>query len=135
MIPWETRVAFGVDLQSREAGPPEYGLWMRAPTLADDQPLHQALLAHSSTLTLIGTALRPHEGLSEADAQGRLQTAVTSHTLWFHRPLRMDQWLLLQQQSPSTAGARGFGLGHVFTSQGQLVASFAQESLVRPSAG
>ncbi|MBW2723509.1 MAG: thioesterase family protein [Deltaproteobacteria bacterium] len=135
MVPWETRAAFGVDLQSREVGPPDYALWMRAPSVPHDQALHQALLAYSSTLTLIGTALRPHEGVSEADAQGRLQTAVTSHTLWFHRPLRMDKWLLLQQQSPCTAGARGFGLGHAFSSEGQLVASFAQESLIRPSSG
>lgn len=133
MVPWETRAAFGVDLESREVGPADYMLWMRAPSLPANPALHQALFAHSSTLTLIGTALRPHEGLSEADAQGRLRTAITSHTVWFHRPLCMDRWLLLQQQSPIAAGARGFGIGHAFSKEGQLVASFAQESLIRPS--
>jgi acyl-CoA thioesterase-2 len=135
MVPWETRAAFDVDLQSQNSGPPDYALWMRTPQLSDDQALHQALLAHSSTLTLIGTALRPHEGLSEADAQGQLQTAVTSHTLWFHRAFRMDEWLLLQQESPFTGGARGFGIGHAFSAEGSLLASFAQESLIRPDSG
>lgn len=131
MIPWETRVVGGVDLEDREAGPPEYAFWMKTPALADDPALHQGLLAHATDLTAIGTALRPHAGVGESDAPERIQTAVTSHTLWFHRPLRVDHWLLVHQQSPVTAGARGFATGHVFTETGQLVASFAQESLVR----
>ena len=135
MIPWETRVIDGVDLAERAAASPRYAFWMRTPALDDDPAWHQALFAHATMLTLIGTALRPHAGLSEADAaSGRLATAVTSHTLWFHRPLRVDDWLLLSQESPSASGARAFGSGHAFTRAGELVASYAQEALVRPLA-
>jgi acyl-CoA thioesterase-2 len=93
--------------------------------------VHQALLAHATDLTVIGTALRPHAGYSQADAGTRLVTAVTSHSLWFHQPFRRDDWCLVAQHCPITAGGRGFGLGHVFDAAGRLVASFAQESMIR----
>ncbi len=135
MIPWETRVVDGVDLSDREVGPARLAFWMRAPALPADPMVHQALLAHATDLTLIGTALRPHAGVSQADSPEHLATAVTTHTLWFHRPFRIDDWLLVAQQSPCAAGARGFGLGHVFSGatakNATLVASFAQESLIR----
>ncbi|MEE3327438.1 MAG: acyl-CoA thioesterase domain-containing protein [Myxococcota bacterium] len=131
MIPWETRVVGGVDLAAREAGPPEYAFWMRTPSLPEGQALHQGLLAHATDLTAIGTALRPQAGLGEADAPERIHSAVTSHTIWFHRPFRVDDWLLIQQRSPVAAGSRGFAQGDVFTASGHLVASFAQESLLR----
>lgn len=132
MIPWETRVVSGVDLESREVGPAEYALWMRTPALPDTPQLHQALLAHATDLTMIGTSLRPHPNLCESDSPERIQTAVTTHSLWFHRRFRMDDWILLSQHSPVSAGARGFGLGHAFNARGELVASYAQESLIRP---
>lgn len=132
MIPWETRVVGGVDLGKRDSGPPSYQFWQRAPKLPDDRMVHQALLAHSTDLTLIGTTLRPVPGLSEADSTSKLQTAVTSHSIWFHREFRLDDWVLIAQQSPSLAGARGFGTGHAYSASGELVASFAQESLIRP---
>lgn len=131
MIPWETRAVDGVDLESRETGPPEYAFWMRSPTLPDDPVVHQALLAHSTDLTLIGTALRPQPDWCEADSPELIQTAVTTHTLWFHRAFRVDDWLLLSQHSPTSAGARAFGSGHVFSLEGDLVASYAQESMIR----
>jgi acyl-CoA thioesterase-2 len=134
MIPWETRVVGGVDLESREVGPAELALWMRAPELPAAQAVHQALLAHATDLTLIGTSLRPLAGLGEADSPERIHTAVTSHTLWFHRDVRLDDWILLAQQSPIVAGARGFGQGHAFARDGALVASYAQESMIRPVA-
>ena len=133
MIPWETRVVGGVDLADETPGPPLLELWQRASALPDDPAVHQGLLAHSSDLTLIGTALRPHPGVSEAHSPERLQTAVTSHTVWFHRPFRMDEWILLAQESPILAAGRAFGTGHVFREDGALVASYAQESLVRPA--
>lgn len=133
MIPWETRIVGGVDLADETTGPPRLELWQRAPELPDDPAVHQGLLAHSTDLTLIGTALRPHPGVSEAHSPERLQTAVTSHTVWFHRPFRMDEWILLAQESPVLAGGRGFGTGHAFNEGGALIASFAQESLVRPA--
>ncbi|MCS5635925.1 MAG: thioesterase family protein [Myxococcota bacterium] len=134
MIPWETRVVDGVDLASREAGPPHYEFWMRAPSFSGPAIAHQALLAHATDLTPIGTSLRPHEGLGESDSPERIQTAVTSHTLWLHRALRVDDWLLVSQESPIAAGGRGFARGNVFNRDGDLLASFAQESLLRPLA-
>lgn len=132
MIPWETRIVDGVDLGSREVGEARYRFWQRTPKLPDDPMVHQALLAHSTDLTLIGTALRPVPELSEADATVKVQTAVTSHSIWFHRPFRLDEWVLIAQESPSLAGARGFGFGHAYNATGALVASFAQESMIRP---
>jgi acyl-CoA thioesterase-2 len=112
MVPWETRLVGGVDLGDRPLA------------------IHQALLAHATDLTIIGTALRPFEGLSQADSTVAIHTAVTSHTLWFHQPFRADDWLLLVQQSPVMAQGRAFGRGDVFAGD-ELVASFAQESMVR----
>jgi acyl-CoA thioesterase-2 len=131
MIPWETRAVDGVDLASRDLGPPHYAMWMRTPALDREPVVHQALLAHATDLTMIGTALRPHPDLGEVDSPDRIHTAVTSHTVWFHRPLRVDDWVLLTQTSPCTAGARGFVQGHAFTRESELVASFAQESMLR----
>src|SRR6476661_8875280 len=81
MVPWETRVVGGVDLSDPAAGPATYQFWMRTPALPDEESLHQALLAHATDLTLIGTALRPVDGLSQADAQVKFASAVTSHNV------------------------------------------------------
>ena len=132
MVPWEVRVVDGVDLADPAPGPPDLQLWMRTPPIDDDRPaIHQALLAHATDLTLIGTALRPLEGVSQADSTVTLHTAVTSHALWFHQPFRMDDWVLLSQHSPVLANGRCFGRGEVFTASGEVVASFAQEAMVR----
>ena len=101
----------------------------RRPSSAD-RATHQALLAHATDLTLIGTALRPFDGVSQADSTVTLHTAVTSHSLWFHQPFRIDDWLLIAQHSPVVANGRAFGRGDVFAGR-ELVASFAQESMVR----
>ena len=131
MIPWETRVVDGVDLSDRAAAPAAYRFWMRTPSVPDSPGLHQALLAHATDLTVIGTALRPTEGLSQADTMTRFHSAVTSHSLWFHQPFRADEWLLVDQCSPILAGGRAYGRGDVWTLDGRLVASFAQESMIR----
>lgn len=131
MIPWETRVVDGVDLSDRAAGPASYQFWMRTPSLPDTPALHQALLAHATDLTVIGTALRPTEGLSQADTMTKFHSAVTSHWLWFHQPFRADDWLLVDQHSPILANSRAFGRGDVWSLDGRLVASFAQESMIR----
>jgi len=134
MIPWECRVVGGVDLADPAGADPTYEFWTRVGerTLDDSPAVHQALLAYATDLTLIGTALRPHRGISQADAHETLHTAVTGHTLWFHRSFRIDDWCLVAQRSPVTAGARAFGQGHVFDAAGHLVASFAQEAMIRP---
>jgi acyl-CoA thioesterase-2 len=132
MIPLEVRIAGGVDLAGRAAGPPEFRFWLRASEALPHAPaIHQAILAHCSDLTVIATALRPCAGWSVADSPERLHTGPTSHTIWFHRPFRADQWLLIDQRAPSLAGGRGFGGAHVYADGRQLVASFAQEALVR----
>ncbi len=127
LIPWETRTSD--DLDSTATGPPEFQLWMRTPAV--DAGLAQPLAAYATDLTLIGTALRPLSGLSQRGNGTAFLSAVTSHTLWFHRPLRTDRWLLLRQHSPITAHGRSFGRGDILTEDGLLVASYAQEAMVR----
>jgi acyl-CoA thioesterase-2 len=134
LIPWETRST--ADLDARQAGPAELELWMRTPPVAPE--LAPALVAYATDLSLIGTALRPLAGVSQRDAGTAFTSAVTSHALWFHRPFRTDGWLLLRQHSPVLAGGRCFGRGDVLTEHGVLVASYAQEALLRfrgPAAG
>jgi len=127
LIPWETRCAD--DLNAVTAGPPRLELWMRTPPVDGD--LAFALTAYASDLTPIGTALRPLEGFNHSGNGTLFTSAVTSHTVWFHRPLRTDRWLLLRQHSPVLAHGRCFGRGDVLTEDGTLVASYAQEALLR----
>jgi acyl-CoA thioesterase-2 len=127
MIPWEIRAVD--DLNDDDAGPPEFELWMRTPGV--DQALAPALAAYATDLTLIGTALRPIEGVNQRGNGTTFTSAVTSHTIWFHRRFRTDEWLLLRQHSPAMAHGRTFGRGDVLTGDGTLVASYAQEALVR----
>ena len=127
LIPWETRSV--TDLDARDRGAPELELWMRTPAAEPD--LAAALTAYATDLTVIGTALRAVDGISQRDAGTAFTSAVTSHTLWFHRPFRTDDWLLLRQHSPLLAHGRCFGRGDVLTADGLLVASYAQEALVR----
>ncbi|GGV28767.1 acyl-CoA thioesterase II [Actinomadura cremea] len=127
MFPWETR-SVG-DLDAREAVAPEYDLWMRTPEAPAG--LAPAITAYATDLNLIGTALLPLDGVSQQDARGAFASAVTTHTMWFHRPFRTDSWLLLHQHSPLLAHGRCFGRGDVLTEDGTLVASYAQEALLR----
>ena len=127
MLPFETRAS--ADLDARAAAAPEYRLWWRTPPT--EPGLAQALAAYATDLTLIGTALRAVDGVSQADAQKAFTSAVTSHTIWFHRPFSTGAWLLLRQEGPILAHGRGFGRGDILTADGTLVASYAQESLVR----
>ncbi len=103
--------------------------WMRvAGSLSDDPLVHLAALTYASDITLLGTALVPHgKFLSDPD----VMAASLDHAVWFHRPFRADRWLLYDQTSPSASGGRGLVLGRVFTEDGVLVASVAQEGLVR----
>ncbi len=127
LIPWETRTA--TDLDADASGPPEYDLWMRTPAV--DPDLAPALAAYATDLTLIGTALRPLDGISQRQAGTAFTSAVTSHTVWFHRPFRTDDWLLLRQHAPLLAHGRCFGRGDILDSDGTLMASYAQEALLR----
>lgn len=127
LIPWDTRAT--ADLNSPVVGPPECEIWMRTPDV--DPELAQALAAYATDLTLIGTAVRPVEGLSQTGNGTQFTSAVTSHTIWFHRPFRTDGWLLLRQHSPILAHGRSFGRGDLLTDNGTLVASYSQEALLR----
>ena len=108
---------------------PHQALWFRAVgPLPDETALHQCVLAYASDMTLLDTALLPH-GLTLYT--GTLQTASLDHAMWFHRPFRADEWLLYVQESPSASSARGFNRGAIFRRDGVLVASVAQEGLIR----
>ncbi|HET7388318.1 MAG TPA: acyl-CoA thioesterase II [Nocardioidaceae bacterium] len=105
-------------------------LWIRVAGPLGEEPLaHRAALAYASDLTLLGSALVPH-GVHIGDPS--VQSASLDHTIWFHRPFRADQWLLYDQVSPSASGARGLAIGRLFTVDGVLVATVAQEGLIRP---
>jgi len=117
-------------LDVRLAGVTGRQFWIRAAgKLPDDQPLHACVLAYASDLTLLGASLLPH-GLIIGDR--RIQPASIDHAMWFHREFRADEWLLYDQGSPSASGARGFSTGRLFSQDGRLVASVAQEGLIRP---
>jgi acyl-CoA thioesterase-2 len=121
-----------VDLRhflSRDALAPNQNVWVRATgALPDDPDIHRCVLAYASDMTLLDTALFAH-GRMIFDPD--LQAASLDHALWFHRPFRADEWLLYAEDSPSASGARGFTRGSLFTRDGTLVASVAQEGLVR----
>ena len=112
-----------------EPSPPFRDIWMRADgVLPDDPALHKVLLAYASDYSLLGTALLPH-GLTFT--QGTIRAASLDHAMWFHRDFRMDDWLLYSMDSPSASHGRGFSRGNLFTREGKLVASVAQEGMIR----
>jgi acyl-CoA thioesterase-2 len=114
---------------SAERRPPVFHVWIRTTApLPDDPVLHQCVLAYASDLTLLDSSLATH-GRTVFDPA--IQGASLDHALWFHRPFRADEWLLYAQDSPSTGGARGFARGSIFTRDGRLIASVAQEGLIR----
>ncbi len=108
-------------------------VWFKAVgKLPDDERLHRNLLAYVSDFFLLGTSMLPH---SVSEFEGRLVMASLDHAMWFHRPLRVDDWLLYAMESPSASGARGFAQAGVFSRDGRLVATIAQEGLVRIKRG
>lgn len=114
-------------------GEPRRYLWFRAyDAMAEDQALHRAVLAYASDMTLLEAAAWVH---GTSVFSGTIQAASLDHALWFHRPLRVDDWLLYAQDSPSTSGARGLARGLIYDRAGRLVASVAQEGLIRPISG
>jgi acyl-CoA thioesterase II len=112
-----------------EPGPPRLDVWFRAvDDVGADPRRHAALLAYVSDYHLIATAMRPH-GLS-LGSRG-LVAASIDHAMWFHRPVRVDEWLLYSIESPAASGGRGFARASIYTQAGVLVASTAQEGLIR----
>ena len=126
--PLDVRPVDADPFDTRPRGPVRH-LWIRAlGGMPDDTLSHQAVLAYASDYGLLATAIQPH-GLTIRDP--RLQAATLDHAIWFHREFRMDDWLLYAMDSPAAAGARGFARGTIYTREGKLVASVAQEGLLR----
>ena len=127
--PIEYRNVDATDLLAPPPGPAEAKLWLRAIAPLPDEPaLHCALLAYACDYGLLRTALRPH-GLSFM--QRAVRGASLDHAMWFHRDFRMDDWLLYAIDSPSAQGARALCRGELYTRDGRLVASVAQEGMLR----
>ena len=126
---FDFRPVEAMDFMAPEPRPPRKYVWIRAVDRLPDSPgLHQNLLAYVSDYELLGTATLPH-GLPFG--QGRVLMASLDHALWFHRDVRIDDWLLYAMDSPNSSGARGYARGQFFTRGGTLVASATQEGLVR----
>ncbi len=127
--PIELRPADPVDPFDPEAKSATHAVWVRAASALPDTPaLHRYLLAYCSDFSFITTAMRPHKA-NWIDPS--MQVASIDHVMWFHRPFRMDDWLLHHMHSPSASGARGLVRGSIFSRDGRLVASTAQEGLMR----
>jgi acyl-CoA thioesterase II len=127
--PFEFRHVYPRDELKPPKRPPFQQVWFRLSERVGDAPeLHRALLAYASDFQLLGTATFPH-GISYY--QPNVQMASLDHALWFHRPFRADDWLLYSIDSPSAQGSRGLARGMVYDRDGRLVASTAQEGLIR----
>jgi acyl-CoA thioesterase-2 len=96
--------------------------------IGDDPVFNQAVLAYASDMSFLSTSMRSH-GMSW-QTRG-LQTASIDHAIWFHRPSQFNAWHLYAQKSPSASGSRGFNLGEIYSQDGRLIASTAQEGLMR----
>jgi acyl-CoA thioesterase II len=130
--PFEFRPVQPLERLRAEKSEPLKHVWFRAvDALPDDESLHRCLLAYVSDYHLLDTALKPH-GISMIAPQ--LAIASIDHAMWFHRSVRVDEWLLYAVDSPSASGARGFTRGSVFARDGRLLASAAQEGLIRVTA-
>ncbi len=130
---WQTR---GIPIEIRydrspaewKPGALERQMWFRINgELPDDPGVHNIMLTYLSDLALMGTAVSAH-----APSFDNLMGASLDHAMWFHRPVKANNWLLYDMKAPSASGARGFNIGHIYTEDGSLVASAAQEGLMRP---
>lgn len=129
---WEIRTVGGVDIADPDTvGPAQLDVWTRFPDAPDDPTLNQALLAFATDGFLVGTAMRPHAGVGQSLAHRSISTSVITHTLAFHGPVVASDWLLLHQESPVARAGRSYGRADVFAEGGDLVASFAQENMIR----
>ena len=127
--PVEVRPIDPVDFLNPEPREPKQFIWFRARSeIPNDVALHQCVLAYMSDMTLLDTCTNPH-GINFMNP--KLRSASLDHAMWFHRPFKANEWLLYQQDSPSASGARGFNRGNIFNTDGELIASVAQEGLIR----
>jgi acyl-CoA thioesterase-2 len=127
--PIEVRPVRPMNIFAPEKREPHRYNWVRAICkMPDDLSVHQYLLAYASDYGLMVTSLYPH---GQSFWQPSMQVASLDHVMWFHRPFRMDDWLLYEMQSPNACNARGLGYGKIFNREGLLVATVAQEGLIR----
>jgi acyl-CoA thioesterase-2 len=127
-LPVEIRSVGGIGIFSKDVRPPQARCWLRARgAVPDDPALHQCLFAYASDYAIMAGALNPHP-VSAIE----MHSFSLDHAIWFHRALRMDDWLLFELDSPVAAGARAVGRGLLYTRDGELVASCVQEGLLRP---
>ena len=118
-------------LERDDARPSQARMWIRIQDDLSDDPLeHLATFTYASDVSLLGATLAAHKSDPSS-----IQMASLDHTIWFHRPFRVDEWWLYDQWSPSAGGARGLAIGRVFQADGTLVATVAQEGLIRPRDG
>lgn len=126
--PLDWRPVDPVDPFDPQPRPPVRHVWVRANGPVETELQHRAVLAYASDYGLLGAALQPH---GVTFRRRDVMVASLDHAIWYHRSFRMDDWLLYAMESPTTGGARGFGRGAFYTREGVLVASVAQEGLVR----
>lgn len=127
--PIELRQVNPVDPFAPDLREPRKHMWIRAAGPLPESPaIHRYLLAYASDFQLVGASLLPH---GHTFWEPTMKVASVDHAIWFHRPFRMDEWLLHSMDSPSASGGRGFNRGQIFTRDGVLVASVAQEGLIR----
>ncbi len=126
-VRWLGNSAFGLDPDPMH--PSRTQVWIRVDGRLGDDPIeHLATFTYASDVSLLGATLAAHP----EHGPTKVQMASLDHTLWFHRPFRADEWWLYDQWSPSASGGRGLALGRIFTQDGTLVATVAQEGLIRP---
>jgi acyl-CoA thioesterase-2 len=131
--PFEFRPVEPIHVIAPPPAAPVRHIWVKTvDALPDNADLHRNVLAYVSDYQLVSTSTLPH-GIHFAE--GNVQLASLDHAMWFHRPFRADDWLLYAMESPNAAGGRGLALGRFFTRDGTLVASTAQEGVVRVWAG
>jgi acyl-CoA thioesterase len=129
---WEVRVVGDVDVSDPDAvGPAELDVWSRFVGAPDDPVIDQALVSFATDGFLIGTAMRPHAGVGQTQAHLTVATGVISHTLTFHEPCAASEWLLFSHQSPYAGRGRSYGRADVFRADGELVASYVQDAMIR----
>jgi len=127
--PFEFRPVEPIHVIAPPRAAPVRHTWVKTvDRLPDDPDLHRNVLAYVSDYQLVSTATLPH-GIHFAE--GNVQLASLDHAMWFHRPFRVDEWLLYAMESPNASGGRGLAMGRFFTRDGRLVASTAQEGVVR----
>ena len=127
--PFEIRPVKMRNYLDPEKSDPAQSIWIKATeNLPEDPAIHQCVLSYASDMTLLDTSLLPH-GHTLFDPE--IMLASLDHSLWFHRPVKADEWMLYAQDSPSASGARGFNRGNIFNQNGALLASVAQEGLIR----